>query len=515
MKNRMRKIVAVLCASAICCVPVIGCGNAKTDKQPTTSSEATKITETNTGAPKYVFLFIGDGMSYPQVQLTNYYISAIEDDSEDEILQSESHLTFLDFPVAGSAQTYNSTSFCTDSASAATAFATGHKTYSGTINMDETVTTEYESIAEKLKEEKGYKIGIVSSANLNHATPAAFYAHQPSRTNYYEIGVELVESGFDYFAGGALQNTTGKDKKQKDLYEMAEEAGYKVVRTEAETGNVTAKDGKVIAISEELADQNAMPYAIDRTENAWDLADYVDKGIELLENEAGFFLMVEGGKIDWACHANDAATAIQETMAFDAAIEEAVEFYKEHPDETLILVTGDHETGGLTIGYAETGYDTYLTNFEKQKISYAKYDSDYVSNYTKGITDFDEVMKDITSLFGLKTPESKGTEADTLVLTESEYEKLKTAYAKTLELAKDKDAELTQEEAVLYGTYTPLTVTITHLLSNKSGVNFSTYSHTALPVGVFALGAGQEKFEGYYDNTDIYDKLAELTGVTD
>ncbi len=136
--------------------------------------------------PKYIFLFIGDGMSYPQIQSTNYYLSALANGTsmggDGTILQHEDALTFLDFPVVGSAQTYDSTSFCPDSASTATSISTGHKTYSGTINMDETGTVAYETISEKLKDQMGYKIGVVSSVNINHATPAAFDAIRPAAT---------------------------------------------------------------------------------------------------------------------------------------------------------------------------------------------------------------------------------------------------------------------------------------------------------------------------------------------
>lgn len=113
-------------------------------------------------------------------------------------------------------------------------------------------------------------------------------------------------------------------------------------------------------------------------------------------------MMVEGGKIDWACHANDAAATITDTVAMDEAVGKAVDFYNEHPDETLILVTGDHETGGLTIGFAGTDYDTFLANISNQKISYAKFDSDYVAAYKENKTDFDTVMADITELFVCK-----------------------------------------------------------------------------------------------------------------
>lgn len=448
-----KKLVAMLVACAMVVSTLAGCSNTTEPQASTQETQEIEEPEVATepevseqaALPKYVFLFIGDGMSYPQVQLTNYFLNASAqenakkvtvDGEEKQILSSSNQLAMMNFPVAGSAQTYDSTSFAPDSASTATSIATGNKTWSGSINVSEDFSQEYKTIAEKLKEQKDYKIGIISTVNINHATPAAFYAHQQSRNSYYEIGLELIESNFDYFAGGGLKQATGKEKDKDDLYELAAQAGYTVTKTQAEAQALTAESGKVIAIDEQLADSDAMSYELDRKDGEWGLVDYVDKGIELLDNENGFFMMIEGGKIDWACHANDAASTITDTVALDNAVSRAIEFYNEHPDETLIIVTGDHETGGLTIGFAGTDYDTFLTNFQNQKISYAK-----------------------------------------------------------------------------YGTYEPLTVTITHILNNKSGINFGSYAHTGLPVEVFTMGAGSEEFEGYYDNTDIYNKLAALTGV--
>ena len=460
--------------------------------------------------PKYVFLFIGDGMSYPQFQAASDYLGALADTGSDDILDGNVPLTFMNFPVAGSAVTYDSSSFCPDSASTATSLSTGYKTYSGTINMDETATVSYETISEKLHAQLGWKVGVISSVNLNHATPAAFYAHQAKRSNYYEIGQELVASNFEYFAGGGLLKPTGPDKDKTSLYDLAADAGYKVVMTQAEAEAVTSADGKVLIIDEHLADSDAFAYENDRADGDWALSDYVKKGIEVLDNDTGFFLMVEGGKIDWACHANDAGSTIADTIALSDAVDEAVAFAQQHPDETLILVTGDHETGGLTIGYAGTDYDTFLTNLENQKISYAKFDSDYVAKYKENNTSFDEVMKDVTALFGLKT---EGAEDDTLVLTAYELDKLKAAYEATMDAGRADAAPANQAEYVLYGSYEPLSVTITHILNNKSGVNFASYAHTGLPVAVFAQGSGQDLFEGFYDNTQVYHKLAGLLGV--
>ena len=507
--TKAKKIVASLCAAATL-VTAGAVGLAASATGNTTAKTTASAAGYNGTLPKYIFMFIGDGMSFPQTQITADYYSALADTNDNDILEAKMKLNFMNFPAVGAANTYDSSSFCPDSASTATSLSTGHKTYSGTINMDETFTVEYETIAEKLKEQLGYKIGIVSTVNLNHATPAAYYAHQASRNNYYEIGVELVESDFDYFAGGALKKPTGNDKDQTSVYDLAEQAGYNVITTYDEAEALKPGDGKSILIAENLADSDSMSYSNDRVKGEWTLSNYVEKGIEMLDNDTGFFMMVEGGKIDWACHANDAKSTISDTLALANSVSKALEFYNQHPDETLIVVTGDHETGGLTIGYAGTDYDTYLTNLKNQKLSYAKFDSDYVSKYKENNTSFKAVLKDVKKLFGLMTADDKDAESNpNLVLTDYEYNKLKAAYDKTMSGEKVE----TQEEYLLYGSYEPLTVTITHLLNNKSGINFASYAHTGLPVAVYAKGAGSTLFNGYYDNTKIYEKLAALTGV--
>ena len=509
MKNtRMKKWMAAVAMGAVLVGAAFSAATAATAQPVAQTSSQTVTSQT----PKYVFLFIGDGMSYPQIQAAADYKGAMAQGAGPEILAGPSKMPFMNFPAAGSATTVDSTSFCPDSASTATSLSTGHKTYSGVINMDEQKKVAYETIAEKAKEQLGYKVGIVSTVNLNHATPAAFYAHQPSRNNYYEIGQELVASGFDYFAGGALLSPTGKDNKQTSVYDLAKEAGYKVITTQSEASQLTAQDGPALLIGETLADSDALSYDNDRQNNEWALKDYVRKGIEVLNNDKGFFMMVEGGKIDWACHANDAGSTVADTLALSDAVNEAIAFYNAHPQETLIIVTGDHETGGLTIGYAGTDYDTFLTNLSNQKISYAKFDSDYVAGYKKNQTSFAAVLKDIKTQFGLKTAEeAQAGDNDKLVLTAYELTQLKAAYDKTMSgTAVDK---ANQREYVLYGTYEPLTVTITHLLNNKSGINFSSYAHTGLPVPVFAQGVGNDLFKGYYDNTNVYNKLAALLKI--
>ena len=520
----MKKILSLLLALTMLAAALAGCSAAAANEGSSNSTAApaaaaASTTGTAVTAPKYVFLFIGDGMSYPQIQSTADYLGALTDedywqaqpsldDNQGAILDGPEYLNFMNFEAAGSAVTYDSNSFAPDSASTATSIATGYKTYSGSINVDETGTISYETIAEKLRDQKDWEIGVITSVNLNHATPAAFYAHQASRSSYYEIGLELVASDFDYFAGGGLLDPTGSEGDQEDLYALAAEAGYTVARTHAEAEAVDASTEKALLIDEDLADSDAMAYELDRTDDMWSLADYVEKGIEVLDNDTGFFLMCEGGKIDWACHANDAASTIHDTQALADAVQVAIDFAAQHPEETLILVTGDHETGGLTIGFAGTDYDTYLDLLESQKISFAKFDSDYVAQYKENKTSFEDVMKDVTELFGLNT---QGEEGDKLVLTEYELEQLRAAYEKSVNGTAASQYE--QEEYVLYGTYEPLSVTITHIINNKSGVSFTSYSHTGLPVAVLAHGVNAEVFNGYYDNTEIYDKLADMLDV--
>ena len=526
----MKRLIATLLAVLTLTAVLAGCSTqAETAATPeaTAAPAATEVPAQETpaqqepeapAAPKYVFLFIGDGMSYPQIQSTADCLGAMQDpetyllantsvkEHQGAILAGPSALNFMNFEAAGSAVTYDSNSFCPDSASTATSISTGHKTYSGTINMDETGSVAYETIAEKLHAQLGMKIGVISSVNLNHATPAAFYAHQASRNSYYEIGLELIDSGFEYFAGGGLLKPNGADGDKDSLYDLATAAGYTVVNTQAEAE--TAQGDKLILIDENLADADAMAYELDRTEDMWALSDYMAKGIEVLDNENGFFMMCEGGKIDWACHANDAGATVTATQALADAVQVAIDFAREHPAETLIVVTGDHETGGLTIGYAGTDYDTYLDTLSSQKISYAQFDEQYVAGYKENQTPFEDAMKDVEELFGLKLA---GDEGDRLVLTEYETERLKAAYELVLgDAAAD---SYTQEQSLLYGGYNPFSVTVTHILNNKSGVDFTSYSHTGLPVAVFAQGAGEDAFTGYYDNTEIYNKLAALVDV--
>ena len=487
-RTEMKKITAVLATLLIVLSAVSAAGSMET--------ESAIRAYTENASPKYVFMFIGDGMSSPQTNSAQVYNGR----NQSGLVELQ-ELTFTQFPVVGLQYTQDSTSFCPDSASTATSLSSGFKTHSGVIGMGVDRVTPGTTIAEMLHD-KGWKIGIVSTVTINHATPAAFYAHIASRNDYYDIGLQMADSGFEYFAGGSVNKA---DDGDKSIYEVLEDKGYLVTNDKDTILSLNTDSGKVYAYSPVLQDDGAMPYDIDAPADSLRLKDFVKKGIDVLYNETGFFMMVEGGKIDWAGHANDAVANMSDTLALDEAVEVAVDFAKAHPDETLIIVTGDHETGGMTIGYAATGYNTAFDIRRNQKCSYVQFDSYVEEAKADGSFTFDDMMDMVEEYFGLVAPgETAANEA--LVMNDYEYAKLQKAYAD------DQSGNVDgYEESLLYGGYSPISVTLTHILNNKAGIGWTSYAHTGLPVPVYAYGEGAELFVGAYDNTEVAHKLMDLT----
>ena len=206
---------------------------------------------------KYVFYFIGDGMGVNQVNGTEMYLA------EQEGRIGVKPLLFTSFPVASMATTFSATNSVTDSSAAGTALATGAKTYNGAIGMDDNKSV-LQSVAERAKK-SGKKVGVTTSVSVDHATPAAFYAHQPDRGMYYEIALDLPKAGFDFYAGGGfLKPTTTADKKEApSIFPIFEEAGYTVARGLDEYKSKSAQADKMILIQKEGAEPSCLPYAID------------------------------------------------------------------------------------------------------------------------------------------------------------------------------------------------------------------------------------------------------------
>ncbi|WP_319402867.1 alkaline phosphatase [uncultured Anaeromusa sp.] len=446
---------------------------------------------------KYVFYFIGDGMALSQINSTEIFKGTQNGNGP----MGRQPMNFTAFSHQGVQRTQSADTFITESAAAGTALATGNKTNNDILGMDPTKSVKFKTMAEMAKE-KGMRVGIVSSVSLDHATPGAFYAHQPTRKNYYEIGQEMINSNFDYFAGGGLLAPTGKKKDQPNLLDIAKQKGYQVALSIEEIQKIGRGSGKTIAIAPNLAAEEAMSYEIDRGEKV-SLAEFTRKGIEVLDNQNGFFMMVEGGKVDWACHANDAATTVKDVMAFEEAIAEALKFYAKHPDETLIVVTGDHETGGMTIGFAGTGYKTFFSKLGGQTLSYEEFDKQ-IKTYRDQVGDsnanLDDWLPALANQFGMNE------------LTA--YEKNRLAQALAFSMIDPKKRPADEETTLAYGPYEPFSVTVTHLLNQRAGIGWTTYAHTGVAVPVYAQGTGSAVFDGYYDNTDVAKKMMNIMGVS-
>jgi alkaline phosphatase len=197
-------------------------------------------------------------------------------------------------------------------------------------------------------------------------------------------------------------------------------------------------------------------------------------------------------------------------LAFADAVQVAVDFANEHPDETLIVITADHETGGMSVGYAATAYETDLALLKHQKVSYSLFE-DIAAGMLKENPELslDGMMPVIGQYFGLY-PKSAASKAKSkaLVLSSREYGLIEDAFAAT------KGGSAGDERAdLLYGGYDPLTVTLTHILAGKAGVGWTTYAHTGLPVPVYAMGAGAELMGGSYHNTEIFSRLVQAMGL--
>ncbi|MDN0070998.1 alkaline phosphatase [Bacteroides caecigallinarum] len=447
---------------------------------------------------KYVFYFIGDGMGVNQVQGTELFQGEMKGEIAIE------PLCFTQFPVSTVATTFSATNGVTDSAAAGTALATGNKTKNGAIGVLKDLETPVNSVAVWAKN-SGRKVGVATSVSVDHATPAAFYAHEAGRESYYNIGADLYAAGFDFYAGSDfMEPDNKKDKSAKNLYKMADEYGYSIARGYNDYTKKSAKADKMVLFQSEEAsskDRSAIPYAIDRTEKDLSLEEITRSAIDFLSKDLskGFFLMVEGGKIDWACHSNDAATAFREVQDLDKAIRQAYEFYKQHPDETLIVVTADHETGGIVLGTGE--YRLNLKALENQKMS--------ESGFTKVLNALRKKHKNNVPWEAVKTALTENFGFwDEIKLSEKQEERLISVYENTL---KGQNAKMEKSE---YARDEALAAEAKRIVSEIALIGWTSGGHSAGYVPVFAIGAGAENFSGRLDNTQIPALIAKSAGYT-
>ncbi|GHA37903.1 alkaline phosphatase [Salinimicrobium marinum] len=291
------------------------------------NSEASKsknISETTKEEPLNVILMIGDGMGIPQVSSAFYF--------------GEGEPNFQQFETIGLINTSSTSHLITDSAAGATAFATGEKTYKRAIGMSKD-TLPLPTILEQLKEE-GYQTGLISLTSITHATPASFYAHVEDRDMHEEIAKQLVDAEIDFFAGGGRKYFSGR-KDGLNLYDDLIAKNYHLDTLDLAEVDNSQPNAFILA-------EEGIP---SKTKGRGDFLQQASKkGLDYFSsNEKPFFLMIEGSYIDWGGHAKDEKMMIQEVLDFDKTIGVVLEFLKSHPN-TLLVITADHETGGVSLG---------------------------------------------------------------------------------------------------------------------------------------------------------------------
>ena len=446
---------------------------------------------------KYVFYFIGDGMGSNQVLGAEMYRSAVAGNPLDRV-----QTLMTTFPYSGHASSYSKSNEITDSSASGTCLATGTKTRNGMLGLAADSTTRLTTIAEELKAQ-GWGIGIMTTVAIDHATPAAFYAHVDNRDSYYKIGKQLSESQFDFFGGAGFHHPQGKhDDKNVNLYRLAEENGYTIAHG-YEEGLAKSQKSEVerLILVQATDDQGAkhgsnLSYAIDRKEGDLTLKQIVSTAIPFLEaRHERFFMMVEGGMIDYACHSDDAATAFGEVWDMDEAMQVAYDFYLAHPDETLIVVTADHETGGLALGNSD--YRLYLDVLQYQQCSSSVL-SDLFTELFKGKKkpSWSEVQKIYREQLGFW---------DKIEISKDEEKELKAVYQAVCK-GKAKDTK------TMYKSINKLGDAGIGLLDKKAHIGWTTHSHSAHAVPIFAIGVGAEKFSGWHDNTEIAPMIRKAIG---
>ncbi len=446
------------------------------------------------GRAKYVFYFIGDGMGVNQVNGTETYLAALEGRI------GVQPLCFTQFPVVGLVTTYSETNGVTDSAAGGTALATGRKTKNGAVGVLADGKTFVTSVAEWAKAD-GAAVGIATSVSIDHATPASFYAHVDNRNAYHEIGRQLVKAGFDFYAGSDFRQPTDKNDADGSLYDRCTKAGYTLVRGFADFKKKGKKADRLILFQPEQpshGDRTCLPYAIDRKAEDLSLEQITQAGLSFLERKAkdGFFLMVEGGKIDYACHANDAAATFKETVDFDEAIKVAYAFYEKHPDETLIVVTADHETGGIVLGRGSYKLHTDLLQFQKMSAeAYTAHLNRLFKEKGEGFT-WDFVKNDLQTNWGFWKE---------VKLNDHQTERMERAYEEFV-------AGREKQNANLYASLGGIADAARRTLAELSLIGWQSGGHSNGYVPVFAVGAGSELFGGKIDNTQIPLKIAEAAG---
>jgi Alkaline phosphatase len=443
---------------------------------------------------KYVFYFIGDGMGVNEVIGTNLYNGA----------NGLGNVNFTGFPVVNFITTVSANSLVTDSSAAGTALATGVKINNSVVGVDPEGNwtpnlTEWAHAA-------GFGTGVATSVGVNHATPASFVAHTASRNGYEEISLQMIDSPVDFMAGATFLTDRGSGHDAAYFEHKADSAGIAIFKG---PGAIRAMDEidylkpRVLCLS--AKEEDSIPYAIDRKEDDTRLADFTDAGIRYLESrygKKGFFFMIEGGKIDYAGHGNDAATCFQEVNDMAESVDLALAFLARHPKETLILVTADHETGGLMRGSGR--YEMHPDRLARQHASVDAVTDLFRDAFFPEDKPFKAPTWDAVKAF---FAEQLGFWGEVEVSERVENE-LKEVYDRTFGKGGDRNLS----ESNLYSVNYRLVADVIRALDRAAGYQWSFGSHSGSPVGLYVTGACAEEFNAVRDNAEIAPLIAKLAG---
>lgn len=405
-------------------------------------------------APKNIIYMIGDGMGPAYTTAYRYF----KDDPNTKVVDP----TVFDTILRGMAHTYpDDHTYVTDSAAGATALSSGRKSYNGAIAVD----TDKKPVKTMLEiaKERGMTTALVATSQINHATPASFAAHNESRRNYDEIANDYIDNKIagklpvDLMLGGGTKYYVRDDR---NLVEEFKSAGYQYSDDFAALNEI--KQIPALGLFAEVG----LPFALD--ENPTRLTQMTSKALDLLDgqNDKGFFVMIEGSQIDWCGHANDIACAMGEMDDFAKSIEQAKAYVDKNPD-TLLVITADHSTGGLTLGaHGQYKWET-------------------------------EVVKGVKATAGTITDELQ------------KANDLKSVWQRYTNIEFTEENSIKLEQAKKMGDKA-LLLAVKDIINHASFTGWTTGGHTAIDVQVFAYGQRAKDFYGSQNNTDIADKLIDF-----
>lgn len=407
-------------------------------------------------AVKNIILFIGDGMGTAAVDLSRMVL-----------LGKEKLWDFENTIYIGLQKTYSENLLTTDSAAAATALSSGYKTANGLLGTLSNGTTT-KSILKAFRE-TGRSAGLITTVTVTHATPAGFCVSMPDRDELAIADEYAKTKPFDLIMGGGRQyfmpknSTVSKRTDNINLIKDFQNCGYIYISNTAQLSELTGKTPKILG----LFSDSSMPNALDKrflNSSVPTLAQMTRAALTVLgSNPKGFFLMVESGKIDFRAHANDTAGTVWEVNELNEAFKEALSFLNKDTD-TLIIVTADHETGGLTLLYPRL-----------QLIKSQKATNELIVSLIKN-KDISQSLKTVNELTGIKD------------INEEDIIKIKESSTPEIELSK--------------------------ILNERYEVRWSTVGHTCSNVNVYAFGKKAELFTGVYENTELAIKMFSAAGVS-